>query len=147
MYFSAVLIATDDFKLFCLCLWWKLAHLVVSVPTPLWGRPCPKATPESLFPACLLSTAVLRGLRTDQRARATTFWPLASYEAAILDSVNRQIPLGSREANGEDVTPALLDRPRMTLICNAKQHKESILLALKTCANSPGNGKWQRLLF
>jgi hypothetical protein len=25
----------------------------------------------------------------------------------------------------------------MKLICNAKQHEENILLALKTCANSP----------
>lgn len=55
--------------------------------------------------------------------------------------------LGIRKPNGEGATPALSGLPRMKLICNAKQHEKYILLALKTCANSPGTGKWQRLTF
>ena len=113
---------------------------------PGMGGLCPTGSSTSLFPL-YLSTVGLCCIRTDQRATATTFWPQAAYEAAILDSANWRFCLGSRKLNGEGVTPALLDSPKVKLICNAKQHKENILLALKTCANSPGKGKWQRLMF
>lgn len=61
--------------------------------------------------------------------------------------MNRSVHLGSKKPNGEGATPALLGIPGMKLICNAKQHEENILLALKTCANSPSSGKWHRLMF
>ena len=97
--------------------------------------------PTLVLDPCFLHlwwAGVLRGPGTQQRARATTLQLQASYPAAILDSVNCCIPLGSRRPNGEGATPAWRVLPRMKLISNAKQREENILLALKTSANSPG---------
>lgn len=53
MYFFGVSTARDDFQLFCLSLWWKLACLLVSMPTFTGAGPCAYARPASLFPACM----------------------------------------------------------------------------------------------
>lgn len=117
------------------------------MPTPPKGGPCPTASPGSCSWHMWAHWVVLWCIRTDQRAPATTFCPQASCVAAIVDSVNYHVGLDSRKLHGEGATPALLGLPGAKLICNAKQHQEHTLSALQACANSPGNGKWQRLMF